>query len=431
MLNRIKNLSPFTKNIIFVFAGSSIANFLNLIYQLFIAHKFSPSDFAAFNSLLSIFTLFFIPLSTLQFAVAKYAAAFKAQGHIEKTRTLLLKLLRKFLLFAAATLILFLLFSFYIIAKLKIDSPASGFILALLVASSWLAPIFLGGVQGLELFGWLVLALIGSGVVKLILTFIFVLLGFKIAGALGALLVSNLLAVFIAFFSLKNSLIPFNLKVKDDIDFKEILIYLFPVAVSNLCYIWLVTFDMVMVKYFFSPEASGSYSLAQMLGKIFLFLPGAISMVMFPRASSLNATNSDTSHILKKSLIYASFLGVSAAVVYNLFPSFILKLLTGKAFPESILLGRLFSLSMTFFALLLVIINYLLSIKDLCFIKYLAVFTFLQFLGIILFHKTLYQVQFVLCASSILLFSIHLILAYRNTLWKQKRGKQCLGQLSE
>lgn len=161
---------------------------------------------------------------------------------------------------------------------------------------------------------------------------------------------------------------------------------------------------MVLVKYFFSPEASGVYSLAQMVGKIFLFLPGAISVVMFPHASGLNATNSDTRSVLKKSLLYAFYLCLCAVFFYNIFPEFTLKLLTGKALPESILLGRLFSISMTFFALCFVLINYFLSLKYLSFIKYLVISVALQFTGILIFHNSLLQVQLVLCVNSFLLF---------------------------
>jgi O-antigen/teichoic acid export membrane protein len=179
-----------------------------------------------------------------------------------------------------------------------------------------------------------------------------------------------------------------------------------------MCFIWLVSFDMVLVKYFFSPEKAGVYSLAQMVGKIFLFLPGAISVVMFPKTSGLNAVNSDTKAILRKSLMFAFSLCLIASLVYNIIPGFILKVLTGKALFESITLGRLFSVSMTFYALTFVLINYFLSIKDLRFIKYLIVCVLLQLFAITLFHNNLFQIQSVLCVNSLLLFIISYLLVF-------------------
>jgi O-antigen/teichoic acid export membrane protein len=202
--------------------------------------------------------------------------------------------------------------------------------------------------------------------------------------------------------------------VSNGVNYKEILSYLFPLALSNLCFITLVSFDMVLVKYFFPQNDSGLYALAQMIGKIFLFFPSAVGLVMFPRASGLNAKNMDTLSTLKRSLLYVLGLCIFAALLYNLFPSLFLKVLTGKVHPESIFLGRLFSVSMTFFNLLYILIFYFLSIKDLRFIKYLALFTLLQNLAIIFFHHNLWVIQLILCINSILLFFTHLFLAYKK-----------------
>ncbi|MBI5145368.1 MAG: hypothetical protein HZA27_04195, partial [Candidatus Omnitrophica bacterium] len=98
------------------------------------------------------------------------------------------------------------------------------------------------------------------------------------------------------------------------------------------------------------------------------------------------------------------------------FPCLILRILTGKIYPESILLGRIFGISMTFFALTFILITYFLSVKDLRFIKYLILLTVLQYLAIVLFHRSLVQIQLLLSLNAILLFSVHLILTRnRNT----------------
>ena len=416
MLQKFKKIDAFTKNIAVVFVGTSLTNFFNLLYQLLIAHRFSASDFAAFNSLLSIFLLASSPLSTIQIAVAKYCAEFKAKGQIGKLKFLLSDLFRRTLILALATAIIFWVISTYILTALKISSLFSGYILALLLALMWVSPVLTGGAQGLEFFGWLTNATVISGALKLGLAFIFVFLGYNIAGALGALLVSSLISLVIFYFPLR----PFiSLKIKEsEINYGEMLTYLLPVAISYFCFTALVNTDMVLVKRYFLPEDAGLYSLAQMVGKIFLFLPGAISIVMLPRTSGLNAKNENTLSTIKKSLFYALGLCLITALFYNFFPAFVLRVLTGKAYPASVLLGRMFSLSMTFFALLFILIYYFLSVKDLRFIKYLVFLTLLQFLGIILFHQSLIGVQLILCINAILLFLIHLQLLYKGTVPK-------------
>lgn len=412
MPNPLRKTDLFTKNIIIVFAGTSLGNFFNLIYQLLIAHKLSPSDFAAFNSLLSVFMVIASPLNTISMMVAKYVSDFNARHQISRISFLLSGLLKKTILLAGASLLIFWFASALIVDMLKIPSASSGYILALLVASNWIIPVFSGGIQGLEFFSCFTCSSILGSVLKVALAFALILAGYGISGALGALLSANLIAAALYYFPLRR-FINFNSE-KESVNYKEMLFYLFPVAASYFCFISLVSFDMVLVKYYFLPEASGVYSLAQMTGKIFLFLPGAISIVMFPRASWLNARNMETSSTLKRSLIYVSGLSILAALTYNLFPSVFLKLLTGKAYPEAVFLGRLFAVSMSFFSLVFVLITYFLSIKKLHFLRYLSISCFLQTLAILLFHKSLACVQLILCLNSALLLSILLILAFRR-----------------
>lgn len=414
MIEYIKRIDTFNKNIILVLLGTSLANVLALLYQLLIAHSLSSVDFAGFNSLLAIFTMISSPLTTIQTAVVKYTADFNAHGQIEKVKSLLFNLFKIILPFAAITLVVSCLFSPCITDKLKISSVYSGYNLAALLALSWISPVFAGALQGLELFKWLVAVSLLTGVAKLVFTFVFIKLGLNISGALAGLLLSVLIGIIISIGPLKNFL---SLRrIEAAVDLKGFFWYLAPVAVSLFCFMSLVNFDMVLVKYLFSPYEGGLYSLAQMVGKIFLFLPSAISIVMFPMTAGLSAKNMDTGAALRRSLLYGLLLCVIANVVYNLFPSFVLEVLTGKVFGESVKLGRLFGISMSFFTLLLILINYFLSVKDLRFIKFLIISAILQPLAIILLHNNLMSVQIILCANSALLLFINLFLVRRKVL---------------
>lgn len=408
MIKYLRNPGTFEKNIILVFLASSLANFLNLLYQLLIAHRLSPADFANFNALLSIFAVISTPLGTIQTATTKYVAEFNAVGKINTPQTLLSYLLKKTLIFALLTFVIFYFTSFYIIDKLKISTVSSGYILAVMLALSWLMPVFGGGLQGLELFKWSSGIGVATGLLKLGVALLFLQIGWGFSGALGAFLAANLAVILLSYFPLRHYL-SFN-AAQEKINSGEFIIYMAPLAVSLFCFAVLISSDMLLVKYFFTPQESGIYSIAQIAGKVFLFLPGAISVVMFPRTTGLNAQNLDTRATLKKSLLYAGILCLAASLFYNLFPGLVLKILTGKAMPESILLGRLFSISMVFFALMYIFVVYFLSLKDFRFIKYLVAFTTLQCLAIILFHSSLLQVQFILCINSIILFCIHALL---------------------
>lgn len=409
MLKYLKNTDPFFRNILIVFTGTILINVFNLLCQLLIAHRLEAVDFAAFNSLLSIFVVLSTPLTTLQTVAARYIAGFNARGEVNKVKFLLTALFRKIFFLSLVTFIIFYFVSFSLLDKLKINCVSCGYILAFLLALSWINPVLGGGIQGLELFKWMFVLSLTGGLLKLFFAFIFLESGFGISGALGAFLASFVIASIVAVFALRKY-ISFKLN-PEELPWREFFIYFFPVAISIFCFTALTNMDMVLVRYYFAPLESGSYSLAQMVGKIFLFLPAAISLVMFPKVSGLNANQLSSTPILKRSLLYAAILCVLAGLFYNTLPSFTLKILTGKAFPESIALGRLFSISMSFYALSFIIISYFLSIKDLRFLKYLVMFSCFQALAIIFLHRSLFQVQLILCITAVITFLLYLIMA--------------------
>ena len=407
-----KKIDSFSRNIIIVFAGTALLNFFNLACQLLIAHRLDPVDFAAFNSLLALYMIISSPFLTLQTGVTKYISEFNAKGEAEKIKSFLSGMLLRISLFAFLILIIFYYVSPFIMVKMQIPGTLSMYILIGLIFFSCLSPVFSGAMQGLELFNQFAAVSVIGGVVKLVLLVLFIQAGYKISGALGSFFISTAIAL-AAYYLIMNKFIVLGVK-KIALDYKGFFFYLFPVAVSTLCYMTLVSSDMIMVKYYFSPGDAGIYSLAQMVGKIFLFLPGAISIVMFPRISGLHAKNMDTTVTLKKSLLYAAVLCVTAAVFYNIFPNFVLKILTGKTGAGPVLLGRLFSFSMSLFALLYVYISYFLSKKDMRFIGWLALFSVLQIGAINLFHRNLIQVQLALSINAFLLLGIHLLLYCKN-----------------
>ncbi|MBN1914164.1 MAG: oligosaccharide flippase family protein, partial [Candidatus Omnitrophica bacterium] len=301
MLKKLRNTDTFAKNVIVVFIASSLSNFLNLLFQLFIAHKLTASDFAAVNSLISLFMLIYAPLDTLRLTVIKHISEFRASGSLSKIRFLLSSLTRWIFFFASALLVILLLNSAQMMEKLKISSASLPYIFSLWIFLWFLIPIFSGGVQGMELFGWLSSYLVISTIAKFFFAVIFIFMGYSICGALGALLASSLIGLAILYYPLKD-FITFRSLKKEDVDFKQIFTYLLPTALGTFCFMALVNMDMVLVKYFYSAYDSGMYSLGQMVGKIFLFLPLAVTVVMFPKTSGLKAKQADTSVTFKRSL---------------------------------------------------------------------------------------------------------------------------------
>jgi len=418
----IKKIDSFSKDVLVLFFGVTVFNVLSLVYQLICAHKLSAVDFSGFNTLLSLFLILTAPLLTLQIVIAKYCAESDACGDTLKVRLVLRDLVYKSLWIAAGLFIVFCLVSTPLLLTFKISEVYAGYVLAALFSSYCLFILYLAATQALNLFFWQSGAYILGGILKVILAFVLISLGLGISGSLAAMLLSNLLIIAILFIPIRRII---SVGVSRDErkagssqafngndSYSNMLRCLPQVATSYFMFSLLACSDMVLVRYFFSPADSGTYSLAQLLGKIFLFLPVAIGTVLLPKASGLNIKDEESITILTKSMILAAVLCATAALFFNFFPSFVLKVICGRSAPGLIKLGRLFSFSMSNFALVYLIMLYFISGNDFRFIKYLVLSAVLQLLFIFAFHGNLFVVQFILCINSAVLLILFLVFAY-------------------
>ena len=204
-------------------------------------------------------------------------------------------------------------------------------------------------------------------------------------------------------------------------NFSEVYHYSFSAGLVLLCFMVLTNIDLILVKHFFPPIEAGYYSIAQMVGKIILILPIPIVTVMFPNLFSLEGQEKRTLSILGKNLGIAVFLCGGAVIFSLLFPSLIVKILSGKVYLECLPLVGIFSVNMTLFSLTLILLYYHLSTLKRWFLYPLFFFTLIEIGLIILFHDTLIQVLMIVGIVAFCLSVINLYLAYRPYQGERKK----------
>ncbi len=409
-----------------IFLALAIFNALSLLYQLYMVRNLSPIDYGVLNSLFSILAIVSIPTGALQTLVTKFVSAFYAVDHHERISLLLRHLVKRTSIFGLAVLLIFILGSRAISSFLQIPSPLYVVMLGVITFLSTILPLARGGLQGLQRFGYLGLTMIVNGSLKLLLGIIFVSVGFGVMGAMSALAVSTFVALVLSATMLVSALPRPCASVSEsphltsddsdpEMNFSEVYRYFCAAATVLLCFMILTNLDVVLVKHFFRPAEAGYYCIAQMVGKLIIFLPVAVTLVMLPKTSELHAQGKATSHLLKKSLLYVAALCGTGAIVCLLFPGLVIKLLSGEEHLQCVPLARIFSVTMVFFALVYVFMIYHLAIHHLRFIYSLVLLTALQILAIVLFHRSLQQVLYIMCGNAILLFLINAYMTFRQS----------------
>ncbi len=416
----LKKPDSFAKHILVVFAGSTFLNALNLIYQLLVAHTLSAIQFAAFNSLLGIYMIVGGPLGNLQTVTARFLAQATGPDATASARQIFSSIFKAAALCAALTLLLTLVFSAPLTRVLRLPSAADAAVLAIILTLGWIAPVASGALQGKELFQWYAGVAALGGILKLACAFLFLRIFPGTSAALCAIAVSLAFVGLGSFYRVRGLFLtaePFDRTL-----LAKMLVFFLPVYLSVLSFNFLSNYDMILVKARFLPQQAATYALAQMAGKIFLFLPSSIAIVLFPRVALLHSQKRQTLPALRRALLYGFCLSCAALLVYNLFPSFCLLVLTGKAPAEAILLGRLFGISMTFLALTHLLIFYLLSIHDLRFLKYLLGASAALFALLRCATADLVTVQLSLCAVCASVFVLLCLVAFSTNGGLSERG---------
>jgi len=405
----------FTRHTIFIFLASSFGSVFNLIYQLILVRGLSSVDYSAFSSLFSLYSIISMPLLAFTTMVVRYSSIFNAQQRFDKLNTLLHCLFKHNIFISLLFALAIFIFRHSLSNFLRLDSDIYIVFLAVIMFFSGILPVISGALQGLEKFYWVGSISFLNGIIKILATIIFLKLGWMVYGALGGFLAATFLSIFLSFLPIKGMLLFIRNKLTTEkLNFKEMYYYLIPTVLFTVTITTLTNIDMVLVKHYFNAIDAGYYAVAQIIGKIVFFLPGAIVLVMFPRVSSLHTQDKEHSEVLKKAMIFAAGLCLLGVVWYNLFPAFTLKILTGKTYYQSIQLGRLFCIAMSFFSLTNLLCFYHLSISNFRFIKYLIIAALLQIVAIVLFHQSLFIVLVILCINAMVAFIVNFRLVFNK-----------------
>ena len=407
-------LDSFTKNSLIMFAASSLGSFFNLFYQLVMVRVVPKEVFASLNSLLSLLIIISVPCASFVIMVTKHISSHKARNNDEELRAVWRKLAGHAFWFSLAVALLIIAFRVNIASFLRLDSSGGIVILAFIFFFSGLSTVITGGLQGLERFKWLAFITVGAGLLKLFLSFVLVkMVSNSLNTALAGFLLPSAFGVILGLWPLRMLLK--RKEVKEVVDIKKLYRYILPATAVALCFSLFTNMDMLLVKHFFAAGAQ-DYAVAQMVGKIILSIAGVIYVVMFSRVSHMHALREDSRKILRRSLIFTFGLSVLVTLGYNLFPGLALKLLAGRSSPEIILLGRLFSLSMLFYALSNVLFYYQLSVEKYGFIQPLLIAAAVQITAIAIFHQTVVMVGIIVVLSSLSIFLVNLksALAYEK-----------------
>ena len=379
--------------------ATTLAGVLNYLYQVYMGRVLGVEDFGVFGALFAIFYMIMVISKTLATSASSYVSIFIGEG--KQIGFFLIGSLKRMAIFGFAVSVVFIAFSGGLASFLKLPDREPVFVLALILFLTWISSISIGALRGVKRFFALGFVNVSDSLFKLVFGVLLVALGFGVTGALAGVVSGMLIALLISLYFLK-TYFKKNNPHDPAFNYSAFYSYSLPVLLAMFSLSVPSNVDVVLAKYYFSAIDAGLYTSASVLGKILIFIPTSIYIVMFPMIAERHAMGINTISILKKSLLFTAFLSGSVAVLYYLYPQFLI-IAFGESYALALPLLAPYGLAMFFFSLTAVVMHYHLAIKNMRYIAFFAGFTLLEILLLAIFHSSMQEMVEVLLAANFLL----------------------------
>ncbi len=281
-------------------------------------------------------------------------------------------------------------------------------------------PVTDGVLQGTQHFLGLGAVVVFQAVLRFGLTAVLIWLGLELVGAVLALPLAAGLALLLALWLLR----PYFRAPRAAVQ-KVSLRYSGLTLLGLLAFAVLVYSDAILVNRIFPEAIAGQYTPINVLARINLFVPLALGLVLFPKATQRHALGRDARPMLLLTLAATLLPGLALTAVYFLFSDPLIELVfRGQYAPLGTLLGWV-GLATTLFAGVNIWLNYALSLGKRPFVFLLALIAIGQIAAISLLAHTLTILAIVLVTAGLLanLAGIALLLAPTQVNRPQSPGR--------
>jgi len=399
------------KNIGIVFIATSIVNLINFFYHMTMARLLGPSEYGILTSIISILFITGTIVGTINITVTKYTSIYHAEENTGKIRTFFLSTTKGMLISTIIVFIIIMIFKNKIASFLNLELTYSIIFLGVILIEGSIISIGRGVLQGMKKFRSLGINVILEVVLKISLGVILVLLRFKASGAIFGFLLATLISYFFIFPSVRKILSRGETsKNIDRIDIKKIYKSTFFILISTILLSLISYTDIVLVKHFFTSYETGYYSAAAQIGRIILFFPAAVSVVVFPRLSEKYTKKENINITFFKGLTIMTLISAVFLIVYYFFPEFLMNLIYGSKYLGASGLIFRYGIFMTFISLITLQIFYFISIGRYWYLIYSFFILIEQIALIWIYHNNLGLILLILIINSFVLFLLNLIL---------------------
>jgi O-antigen/teichoic acid export membrane protein len=363
-IGKIKSLKPlaqdsFLRHNLILFCGSMMVAVFNYLYHPILGRMVGIEDFGEIQTLISLFTQYAIIIGVFRIMAVNVVSNLGE----EQAREPLSALYKTALILTSLVCILLIVLSPLMRDFFRFHSNTPFVILAFILLLGTPQVFAEAMLQGRHRFKELSMSQGIVAISKLILAVLMVYAGWSVNGAIGAILVAELLAIlylskntgFISY--LRPRAMPITSRIRYHYTY-ALLVFTVSLSIS-----FLLSADLLAVKHYFSEKDAGFYGGISIIAKIIFFATASVANVLLPSIRLDDAKR--TNHaVLRKSLYLVLLAGGAALLLFAFFPTTIISLLLGRRYL--LYAGLLPSLSLSIFLISLInlLFSYMLAVRN-------------------------------------------------------------------
>jgi O-antigen/teichoic acid export membrane protein len=360
----------------------------------------------SYGQVAALIALSFVLLTPTQLVAtvaAKYAASKAVARDFAQLNHFVRRLTAILLPVGIAIAALVAVASSYVAGFFHLGSREGALLLSLLFVVSFVTPLNLGMLLGLQLFGWYAVITILSAFLRLALPVALVIVGLGVGGAVLGISLGAIGAYVVSFQPLRDIL---HGALEPMGSVRSLLGFALLAAGAAAGIVALFSIDTVLARHYLGEHDAGLYAALATIGRTVLFVTSGVALVMFPKVVALHEQKKRHAHLAVQALFGALVLAGAIEAVFYIAPSMVTKLLFGEAFAAVASTLPLYGLAMLLLAAAQVLVAYFLAIGKRAVVLVIFLACLLEAALIVWRHATISQV-----AEAVLVANAGLLLA--------------------
>jgi O-antigen/teichoic acid export membrane protein len=363
----------------FLLLACSMAGHLgNYLYYVLAARALTPAEFAEVSAITGLTTIAFMPATGVQAALARDVAALTARGQLDEAQGLIKAVTRRVAWIQAGLLVVLMAALPAAVAVLNLTSGWVWVVGVLWMVLGLGLQISLGIHQGREHFGRVGTILAGPlGVLRAVFLVPLASLA-GVVGALGALVAATVVGLVMSLAGTHRRRVPRQ----------PLTLNVAPALVALAAFASLTNLDLLIAKVKLAPTEAGLYASAALLGKVALYGPSALALMILPKVTTRLEASLSVRRPAILTMAATLLAGGAVALAIELAPASLVTGVFGKAYADAYALAAPLAAAMTLLALVYVHIMVTLARGDRRLIGIVAAAAVVHAAGLIIFGST-------------------------------------------